>query len=220
MTLVKPRAVIFDWDNTLVNTWPIIHQALADTFVEMGREPWTFEQTTQRVGQSMRDSFPVLFGDQWQKASELYQANYRKQHLQHLETLPLAEEVLKRVRALGLYSVVVSNKKGPNLRSEVAHMGWNGYFDSLVGANDAARDKPHSDPVHMAFEKSGIVPGPDVWFIGDSEVDLACALETGCTGILYGERAASHADYSQTHYQGYPYHVHVHGHKELLELFK
>ena len=29
LKLPKPKAVIFDWDNTLVDTWPLIHQAIA-----------------------------------------------------------------------------------------------------------------------------------------------------------------------------------------------
>ena len=30
LQLPKPKAVIFDWDNTLVNTWPIIHDEVND----------------------------------------------------------------------------------------------------------------------------------------------------------------------------------------------
>lgn len=220
MILPSPRAVIFDWDNTLVDTWPIIHDALAKTFAAMGKEPWTFDMTKARVRKSMRDSFPEIFGPDWQRAGDIYQKNYRASHLSKLEALPLADEVLKKVRALGLYNVVVSNKKGPNLRQEVEHIGWGGLFDQVVGADDASRDKPHADPVHLAFEKSHLAPGPDVWFIGDSEIDLECALNSGCTAILYGESAKDHPDYTNTHYQGFPYHAHVHGHQDTLALLE
>jgi phosphoglycolate phosphatase len=220
MALPRPIAVIFDWDNTLVNTWPIIHDALNATFREMGTRLWELEETKARVRKSMRDSFPEIFGEQWEKAGELYQHNYRSSHLNKLEALPLAQELLVEVRRLGLYNVVVSNKKGPNLREEVRHIGWDHYFDNIIGAHDAARDKPHTDPVHMAFEKSQIRPGSDVWFIGDSEIDLECAMNAGCTGILYGESAAEHPDYSATHYQGFPYHAHVHDHSQTIQLLR
>lgn len=216
--LPPPKAVIFDWDNTLVNTWPIIHQALFDTFTDMGHEPWTFEQTKARVAKSMRDSFPVIFGEGAPRASELYQKHYRENHLMKLEALPGALEVLERVQARGLCCVVVSNKKGGNLRKEVGHMGWEKYFDTIVGADDAARDKPHPDPVHMALAKSRIPPAPDVWFVGDSEVDIECAMNTGCTAILYGPDAKAHPEFTQTHYRGFPYHIHVHNHQETLAL--
>ena len=70
----------------------------------------------------------------------------------------------------------------------------------------------------LAFEKSPIKPGRDVWFIGDSKVDLECALQTGCTAILYGESAKEEAEFNATHYHGFPYHAHVHNHSETLKL--
>ncbi|MEK6745482.1 MAG: HAD hydrolase-like protein [Pseudomonadota bacterium] len=216
--LPKPRAVIFDWDNTLVNTWPIIHDALNKTFAEYGLDLWEFEQTKARVRKSMRDSFPEIFGENWQAAGAAYQAHYRASHLNRLEALPQAREVLDMVRKLGLYSVVVSNKKGENLRKEAEHIGWTNLFDNITGADDAARDKPFADPVLLALAGSGFAPAPDVWFIGDSEIDLECAKNTGCTAILYGDDATAHPDYNATHYQGFPYHAHVVTHGEMLEL--
>ena len=41
MTPVRPRALLFDWDNTLVDTWGAIHHALTVTFEAMGETPWT-----------------------------------------------------------------------------------------------------------------------------------------------------------------------------------
>lgn len=219
MTLPKPHAIIFDWDNTLVNTWPIIHAALETTFIAMGQKPWTLQQTQQRVRKSMRDSFPEVFGESWHQAGEIYQRQYRAIHLDKLEALPQAEEMLKRVRELKLFCAVVSNKKGDNLRKEIEKIGWGGYFDAIVGSDDAARDKPHTDPVHLAFEKSHIKPSSSVWFVGDSEIDLECALNCGCTAILYGDLAKEHPDYTATHFQGFPYHAHVGSHRELLKLF-
>lgn len=220
MSLPKPKAVIFDWDNTLVNTWPIIHAALEATFLQMGREPWSFEQTCMRVRKSMRDSFPEIFGEGWERAGELYQKHYRNNHLLKLEPLPLALELLEKIREKGLHCVVVSNKKGPNLRQEITHLNWGRYFDGIVGADDAARDKPFVDPVHLVFTGSDIRPGPDVWFIGDSDIDLECARNTGCTAILYGEMALAHPEYNDTHFQGMPYHAHAHTHRDTLKLLE
>ncbi len=218
MKLTPPKAVIFDWDNTLVDTWPIIHDALNATFCEWNMPEWSIQQTMARVRKSMRDSFPDLFGDDWQKAGDRYRQHYRNLHLDKLNPLPHAEEVLDRVKERNLLSVVVSNKLGPSLREEVQHLGWNALFDAIVGSDDAARDKPHADPVHKAFEKTHIKPGSDVWFVGDSEIDLECALACGCTAILYGETAKLHPEFSATHYLGFPYHAHVHHHGETLGL--
>lgn len=218
--ITAPRAIIFDWDNTLVNTWPVIHQALNRTFAELGLPEWEIDATKQRVRKSMRDSFPELFGPNWQHAAGAYQQHYRAHHLEMLEALPGAEQLLAQVRARGVPAVVVSNKKGPNLRTEVNHLGWGGYFMSLIGADDAARDKPHPDPVHLALSVLDIAPGPDIWFVGDSEIDLETAVATGCTGILYGDYAGTQPGFTETHYLGFPYAYYVPDHESLIGLLK
>lgn len=217
-TLPKPRALLFDWDNTLVNTWPIIHNALHETFVAMGMEPWPIETTMSRVRKSMRDSFPEIFGPEWEKAGETYQRSYRSNHLNMLEALPGAEGVLQWAKERGLPSVIVSNKKGLNLRQEVAHLGWNYLFDGIVGSDDAARDKPHPDPVHLALETLKFPPSSAVWFIGDSDIDLHCAANTGCTPILFGPHAPTQKEFSESHYHGHPYAHFVTDHAALTRL--
>jgi phosphoglycolate phosphatase len=220
MNLPTPRAVIFDWDNTLVDTWPIIHDALTATFVAMGQKPWSFDETRFKVRKSMRDSFPEVFGENWQEAGAIYQREYRANHLTKLQPLPLSREVLEEVKKHGLYSTVVSNKKGVTLKQEVENLGWGKYFDSVIGSDDAAKDKPYTDPVILAFKKTHIKPGPDVWFVGDSEIDLECAKNCGCTAILFGESAKEHPEYTQSHYLGFPYHAHLHDHEETLALLR
>ncbi len=183
-----PIAVLLDWDNTLVDSWPIIYEALRETFVALDRQPWTLEETKQRVHHSLRDSFPELFGDDWQRAMRLYFDTFEQQHLDRLTPLPGAESLLKELQAKGIYAGLVSNKTGRYLRIEVEHLGWQGYFGRTVGAGDAALDKPAKDGVLMALEGSNIQPGISVWFVGDSTVDMEIAHNAGCLSILMREK--------------------------------
>jgi phosphoglycolate phosphatase len=80
----------------------------------------------------------------------------------------------------------VSNKTGKYLRLEAAALGWEELFHRVVGAGDAAQDKPAGDPVHMALEGSGVAAGGSVWFVGDSGVDMEIAHKTGCVPVLLG----------------------------------
>ncbi len=215
--LPKPRAVLFDWDNTLVNTWPVIHEALHQTFVEMGGTPWTIEEVKQRVRRSMRDSFPEIFGDRWERAAAIYQDRYRAIHMDKIKPLPSAEVVLKLLRGLPVHVGVVSNKRGINLRKEIEHLSWKKYFASIVGADDAERDKPHAEPVLLALKDSGISPGPEVWLVGDSEIDLECAQATGITPILYGP---VEMEEGVKQYANFPFAHHTPDHASLSELLK
>lgn len=185
MTLLRPRALLFDWDNTLVDTWGAIHDALTVTFEAMGREPWTLEQTRQRVRRSAREAFPALFGERAEEATGIFYQAFESDHLRNLEAREGAEALLRGLAESGSYYLaVVSNKRGDLLRREAARLGWDGYFERLVGANDATRDKPAVDAVEMALGDSGLAPGPEVWFVGDTDIDMVCAANAGCLPVL------------------------------------
>ncbi|MDE2229813.1 MAG: HAD family hydrolase [Alphaproteobacteria bacterium] len=183
----RPRAIIFDWDNTLVDTWETIHEALVATLRRMGHQPWTLAETKSRVARSLRHSFPALFGARWEEARGIYLESYAAIHLERLAALPGAATMLATLHDAGYYLAVVSNKTGASLRTEAAHIGWDGYFRRLVGAGDARADKP--DPACFAFalDGSGIVPGRSVWYVGDTALDMESAHRAGLTGVLLGK---------------------------------
>lgn len=212
--LSKPRAILFDWDNTLVNTWPLIHKALNMTLRHMDHPEWTYERVTREVKQSMRESFPAMFGERWQEAAQHYQQSYRAVHLEQLAPLPHVTEMLDAIPA-DIFVGLVSNKQGPTLRLEMQKLGWQKYFKVAIGASDAPRDKPHPDPVLLALRDSGIAPAADVWFVGDTGVDLGVAEATGATAILYGDHEI-HGDGAT--YDGHPYHAHARDHVALKAL--
>ena len=47
--LELPRAVLFDWDNTLVDTWATIAECYRATFAAFGLSPWTEEEVRRRA---------------------------------------------------------------------------------------------------------------------------------------------------------------------------
>jgi phosphoglycolate phosphatase len=184
--LSSPRAIIFDWDNTLVDSWATIHDALNFLMAAMERPLWTIEETRERVRLSLREAFPAMFGERWQEAQQIYLDRFRAIHLERLKPLPGREPMLRRLAAEGHYLAIVSNKTGAVLRNEAAHLGWTQFFGAIVGAGDAHTDKPHCAPVELALKPSGIAPGPEVWFIGDTAIDMECALAAGCMPVLFG----------------------------------
>jgi phosphoglycolate phosphatase len=190
-----PRAVLFDWDNTLVDTWPVIHEAMNTTLAAMGQPVWRMEETRIRVRRALREAFPPLFGDRWKEARDVFYGRFREIHLERLEILPGAEEVLAGFADRGVFLGVVSNKMGDHLRKEAAHLGWDRYFGQIVGATDALRDKPALEPVEMALRGSGAAPGPSVWFVGDTEIDMECGHNAGCLKILVREERPSDGEF-------------------------
>ncbi len=187
LNLPRPKAVIFDWDNTLVDTWPLIHTALDTTFQAMGQQPWSLEQVRDTVHKSMRESFPKIFGNDWQKAGEIYKTTYRSINLDQIQLLPGALELLVQLEKMNILQFVVSNKIGATLRKEVQKIGIEKKFFSIVGSFDSAADKPSREPADLALIGSGLDPKKDeIWFIGDTIADIECAYNSDCRPIIYG----------------------------------
>ncbi|MBB4265335.1 HAD family hydrolase [Roseospira visakhapatnamensis] len=203
--LAPPRALLFDWDNTLVDSWPCIHRSITVLMERMGKPPWTMEETKRRVGRSMRDTFPEMFGERWMEARDIFLDAFRALHLEMLAVLDGVPAMLEGLAARGVPMGLVSNKTGALLRREVAALGWESYFFAQVGAGDAARDKPAPEAVMLALSsaptgprRDPVTPGPDVWFVGDTPTDMACAHATGCAPVLlrgWAPEAGEFAEY-------------------------
>jgi phosphoglycolate phosphatase len=187
--LTKPKAIIFDWDNTLVDTWPLIAEAIDTTMIAMNKEPWGLKKVRDNVHKSMRESFPEIFGDDWQKAGEIYKKTYRSINLSKIEFLPDSLELIKKIHQANIPQFIVSNKIGETLRAEAKKLQIDDYFFSLIGAHDADFDKPSKAPVELALIGGGIdLKNDEIWFIGDTITDLDCAINCGVKPIIYGFR--------------------------------
>lgn len=192
----RPEAILFDWDNTLVDSWPTIHYAFNRMLTAMERPAWTMAEVRDRVRLSLRDTFPVMFGDRWREAQKLYLDAFRAIHLQTLTPLPGREALLRDLVADGYFVAIVSNKTGPLLRLEAQALGWDRHLARLVGAADAEADKPHRAPVDMALAGTGIAPGESVWFVGDTAVDMECARNADCVPVLLGDCDPADAEFA------------------------
>ncbi len=180
----KPRAVIFDWDNTLVDSWPVIQDALNTTFRAYDLPEWDLEETRTRVRKSIRDSFPAHFGEAWEDAAKVFYARYAEIHADAIQPADGAAELLEYLVSQDIYLCIVSNKRGDYLRKEAVNLDWVRHFGGIVGAFDAERDKPDPAPVYMALAPGDVETGGDVWFVGDADIDLTCGVNAGCTPIL------------------------------------
>ncbi|MDE2516565.1 MAG: HAD family hydrolase [Rhodospirillales bacterium] len=201
----RPRILLYDWDNTLVDAWAGVAAALNAAFAAFALPRWTVDEVRARVRVSLRESFPPMFGPDWKRAAEVFYATLAACHLDHVQPMPGAAAAL----AAGARwpQGVVSNKTGPFLRAEVAHLGWGGFFGPVIGAGDARADKPDPAPILMALDALGHAPGPDVWYIGDTALDMQAARAAGVSAVLIGDaghdlgidRAAPDLHFSDAH---------------------
>ena len=197
-----PKAIIFDWDNTLVDSFPAIHGALVATLIAMGHAPWSYEETRARARRSLRDSFPELFGARWEEARDHFYRHFADHHMRDLRPITGSQALLEALAGAGCPMGIVSNKMGSYLRAEIEALGWSRYFLRAVGAQDAASDKPHPECVALVLAAAGLAAAPDIWLVGDTALDMECAHAAGVTAVLVGDTGDDVARHPPAHRVG------------------
>ena len=176
------KVILWDWDNTLADTFGAIFAAQNDARVKYGMQPWTKEESKTAMNTSGRNLIKDVFGAD--KATEV-RAYFLSRYAEHADALELkagAKEILQTAKELGFINILASNKAGPILRNEVVAMGVSDYFDRLIGAEEADEDKPSkifTDTALQGFNADTLIS------IGDGKADIQMAHNyDGGIGIL------------------------------------
>ncbi len=175
-------SVIFDWDNTLVDTEAAIISSMK-VVCQHFKKDIDLSDPSLNFG-SQRDTFPSIFGTDWQEAIKMFNEHYMVHHFSNLTPKPGALEILKKLIAHKVVLGVVSNKEGYILRSEIGFLGWGKYFWGVVGSKDCPFDKPHPLTVFLALQPHFYQIKHHVWFIGDNKLDLECARNSESWSVL------------------------------------
>lgn len=179
----KPEAVLFDWDNTLVDTFPAIRSAFTKTCEAF---PTLAPLTQEKRHRSVRETFPELFGNRWEEAHTHFYQLITSTHLESLILLPGARELIQFLHRQSIPLAVISNKKGEILRKEIDHLGLIPLFSFIAGAGDCKGDKPSPEPALEALAHISQKPSLNTWVVGDSIVDWECANLSGCRPVAMG----------------------------------
>lgn len=194
MRLQQPEAVFFDWDGTLVDTFPLLFNAYNHTRHTLGYKPWTEQEARKNIRLSGRDAFPAIFGEQAGKAADIYYEYVRSHHLDDLKTQKGAKKLLESIAGRNIPMGVISNKKHDILLSEIESLGWQDFFASVVGAGKADKDKPDPAPVLLALEEIKQKAGEHIWYIGDTSEDMHCAKKSGIKAIFVANGFGTHSE--------------------------
>ncbi len=182
--------VLFDWDDTLIDSIPARVKALDNVF-----------KTAGITGQNPEEFFISLKGTSFQQSLErLAKARgikddlfclYRRTYwfdVKGADTLyPGVKEMLNGLKRDGYKLGIVTNK----FRDSVFEGGQTGcvielgrtkikkYFSVIVGLEDVKEQKPHPEGINKAIKNLNVKPG-QVLVVGDSEADMGAGKAAGC----------------------------------------
>jgi phosphoglycolate phosphatase len=185
--LPKPEAIIFDWDNTLVDSVGFMHKSMNKTQEAFNIPLTTYEHTLHNMGAALnkKEFFYNAFLEKAEEAHDFFYQHYKENHDQ---ILPLtgAGELLDTLHKKNIPMGVVSNKRGEFLRKEISNFSWEYFFKTCIGSGDTEEDKPSPIPLLKAIRELTLKPSGNIWYVGDGIVDVECANNANCLPVIIG----------------------------------
>jgi len=179
------KALIFDLDGTLADTFPIIVSAWNAAVREpMGRE-YAAEEVISRFGVPDRAMLErELPHTELDQALEIYYRHYEDEH-DIVKPFQGITELLHELRQRGVPLGVMTGKGRHTAAITTAKLGWTELFGSIVTGEDVVGQKPEPDGPLLAAQQLGI-ESEYCAYIGDSPADIGAGKAAGMLDIVAG----------------------------------
>lgn len=181
MDISSIRAVLFDFDGTLADSYQAITASINHVRAGHGLAPLEEREVRKHVGRGM----PYLLehtvpGVDQEKDQAIYRDHHPAVMLTGTRLLPGAREVLSAIHASGRRLGVCSNKPRAFTKELLEFLEIGQFVDSAFGPEDVARPKPAPDMLRAALAWLR-VPADQALYIGDMVVDIETACAAGVT---------------------------------------
>ena len=186
------NTVIWDMDGTVLNTLEDLQNSVNYALVSYGFKPYKPQEIKAMLGNGIKVLMELAvpdglnnprFDDCFETFKEYYQ-----QHMND-KTKPYdgIEKVMARLRQKGWKQAIVSNKIDNAVQELTA--AYYPFVDLALGEQEGLKRKPCPDMVLTALKRLKATKEEAV-YVGDSEVDLATAKNSGldCICVSWGFR--------------------------------
>ena len=178
------KAMIFDWDGTLVDTLPAITRANAEVLASYGV---AYDDAAYRAAYSpdwrsmyRRLGVPV---EHIEDAGWRWLGEYRSLVAQ-VQTFAGVEAAVQRLVAAGYQIGIVTAGDRSVVEHQLQATGLGRYFSVVVCGEDLPFAKPHPEPLLHALGQLGIREEPGlVTYFGDAPDDMRMAQAVGARGV-------------------------------------
>lgn len=188
---MKYKLYLFDLDGTVLDTLDDLTDSMNYT-LQLFNAPKRSKLDIRRfLGHGIRNLTEKSFEGTNVDIDEAFET-FKSYYAAHsdIKTKPYEGmiELLQLLKSKGNKLALVSNKADSVVKELVDSM-FKGLFDFVLGQSDDIKKKPAPDMVELAINSLNMTKEESV-YIGDSEVDLETAKNTGidCIAVSYGFR--------------------------------
>jgi HAD superfamily hydrolase (TIGR01509 family) len=185
------RGVIFDIDGTLVASNDAHARSWVMTLSETGYDV-SFDVIWPMIGMGGDKLLPSAIGvevesEEGKRLTARRWEIFQDRFLPGLRPTPGARNLVKRIAADGLQTIVATSAKGRELKALLDAADVADLMDATTSASDANDSKPDPDIVQAAVRKSGLDPD-ELIMLGDTPYDVEAAIgaHVNLVGVLSG----------------------------------
>ena len=185
------RYVVFDVDGTLADTDDISQRALQDLLFERTGEEEDLADLAFTRGIPGDEAlaqlgiFDASALDRWDELA--------REHADEVKLFYGVREMLEELRASGRVLGIVSSRRRDEYEAVITPLGVDGYFETMVLAEDTERHKPEPDPLLEYLRRSGAKPEETI-YVGDTAHDSRAARSAGVSFVFAGWGAATYVE--------------------------
>ncbi len=174
-----PRAVLFDFDGTLADSYAGITATVNHVRAAHGLPPMAVDEVRRYVGHGPAHllKHTVPGADPVQDTAR-YRAHHPTVMREGTRLLPGAAEALRALKERGLRLALCSNKPRVFTADLLDYLGLGSTFDAVLGPEDVPRPKPAPDMLRAALGKLHVAAAEAV-YIGDMAIDVQTARGAG-----------------------------------------
>ena len=202
---MKYTTIVFDCDGTLLDTLTDLRNAVNYVLRTHDLPERSIPEVKAALGNGVAHLMRQLLPDSISEAQfNTYLDEFKAYYGEHLQDYtapyPGMLDVLDTLRAKGYKLAIVSNK----IQEGITPLNKEYFGDRLpvaIGERPGLQRKPAPDMVLQALKELGSTQDESI-YIGDSEVDVATAKNSGllCIGVTWGFRDEQlHKDLGVTH---------------------
>jgi len=169
------QAVVFDFDGTMADSYQAIAASVNHVRQLHGLPPLAVAQVRHCVGRGTDYLLEhTLPGIDPETAIAQYSAHHPTVLRSGTRLLPGVESTLGKLHSAGLKLAVCSNKPKPFTVALLDILGIAGFFQAVIGPEDAPRPKPAPDMLLAALKALAADPEHTL-YVGDMTVDIETA---------------------------------------------
>ncbi|MEO0216728.1 MAG: HAD family hydrolase [candidate division WOR-3 bacterium] len=180
----KIKAILFDLDGVLVDTYKVWYYLFNDTLEHFGYKPIDLKTFAQNWGKSTEEDVKIFMpGVKLRAVVEYFSGNFSR-FLGLMKVNTQAHTVLTQLKKAGLKIGCITNSHRQITQRELRSAHLKHLIDVIITADDVKKPKPDPEMLLKACRKLGVKTS-EIIFIGDTPTDLKTANSARCIFIGY-----------------------------------